>query len=90
MKNESCLKAGSETLRLIKSPETASQVSGQKGIEGKSEWYRVYDRLGRIVLEGNGFKANNKISTNALTSGIYKILLLSDHGTESSTFEVVR
>ena len=32
MKNESLKTTVSETLNLIKSPETASQVSGQKGI----------------------------------------------------------
>ena len=59
-------------------------------LEGNAVWYRVYDRMGRLVMQGSGFKEKAQISTYALTSGIYRIMLLSDHGTESSTFEVVK
>ena len=59
-------------------------------IEGKAEWYRVYDRMGRLVMQGNSFKDTLKISTSGLSSGIYRIMLLSDNGTESSTFEIIK
>jgi hypothetical protein len=70
-------------------PNPATNVVHVKGIE-ENAGYRCMDIAGRLMLEGQISKTNNRIDTKALAPGSYILQIVTKTGKTSLPLQVLR